>query len=36
MLIHLHPLGGHEAVLEEARGEFAAAELGSDLHAVEL
>ena len=36
VLIHLHPLAGHDAMLEEARGEFAAAELGSDLHAIEL
>ena len=36
VLIHLHPLGGHGAVLEEARGAFPAAELGADLRAVEL
>jgi ribonuclease BN (tRNA processing enzyme) len=30
VLIHLHPLGGHEAVLAEARSEFPAAELGFD------
>ena len=36
VLIHLHPRGGHEAVLDEARGVFAAAELGSDLLAVDL
>ena len=30
VLIHLDPLGGHEAVLEEARGEFPGAELGFD------
>ncbi len=36
VLIHLHPLGGHEAVLDEARGVFAAAELGADLLAVDL
>ena len=36
VLIHLHPLGGHDAVLDEARGVFAAAELGADLLAVEL
>ena len=30
VLIHLHPLGGHAAILEEARGEFPAAELGFD------
>ena len=36
VLIHLHPRGGHDAVLEEAREEFPAAELGSDLLALEL
>jgi ribonuclease BN (tRNA processing enzyme) len=36
VLIHLHPLGGHDAVLEEARGAFPAAERGSDLQVVEL
>jgi ribonuclease BN (tRNA processing enzyme) len=36
VLIHLHPRGGHDAVLEEARGVFPAAELGSDLLVVEL
>jgi ribonuclease BN (tRNA processing enzyme) len=36
VLIHLHPHGGHEAVLEEARGEFGAVELGSDLLEVAL
>ena len=35
VLIHLHPRGGHEAVLAEARGVFAAAELGADLLAVD-
>jgi ribonuclease BN (tRNA processing enzyme) len=30
VLIHLDPLGGHAAVLEDARGEFPAAELGFD------
>jgi ribonuclease BN (tRNA processing enzyme) len=30
VLIHLDPLGGHEAVLAEARAEFPAAELGFD------
>ena len=36
VLIHLHPGGGHDAVLEEARGVFEAAELGADLLALEL
>ena len=36
VLIHLHPRGGHDAVLAEARGAFAAAELGSDLLEVAL
>ena len=36
VLIHLHPRGGHDAVLEEARGAFAAVELGSDLLAIDL
>ena len=36
VLIHLHPRGGHDAVLEEARGVLPAAELASDLLAVEL
>jgi ribonuclease BN (tRNA processing enzyme) len=30
VLIHLSPLGGHDALLEEARAEFPAAELGYD------
>jgi ribonuclease BN (tRNA processing enzyme) len=30
VLIHLHPLGGHEAILAEAQSEFPAAELGFD------
>ena len=36
VLIHLHPRGGHEAVLEEARGEFPGAELGLDRLELEL
>lgn len=36
VIIHLHPRGGHDAVLAEARGAFAAAELGSDLLEVAL
>jgi ribonuclease BN (tRNA processing enzyme) len=36
VLIHLHPLGGHEALLEEARAEFPAAELGDDGLQIEL
>jgi ribonuclease BN (tRNA processing enzyme) len=36
VLIHLHPGGGHEAVLEEARAEFGPVELGSDLLEVGL
>ncbi len=36
VLIHLHPGGGHPAVLEEARGEFGAVELGADLLEVGL
>jgi ribonuclease BN (tRNA processing enzyme) len=36
VLIHLHPRGGHEAVLAEARGAFGAVELGADRLEVEL
>jgi ribonuclease BN (tRNA processing enzyme) len=36
VLIHLHPGGGHDAVLEEARGAFAAVELGADGLALDL
>ncbi len=36
VLIHLHPRGGHDAVLEEARGVFERAELGSDGLELEL
>jgi len=36
VLIHLHPRGGHDAVLEEARAVFPAAELGADGLDVEL
>ena len=36
VLIHLHPGGGHDAVLEEARGVFEGAELGADLLAFDL
>ena len=36
VLIHLHPLTGHEAVLDEARSRFAAAELASDGLLIEL
>ena len=36
VLIHLHPRGGHDAVLEETRREFEGAELGSDLLAFGL
>ena len=36
VLIHLHPRGGHDAVLEETRREFEGAELGSDLLAIGL
>lgn len=36
VLIHLDPLGGHEAVVEEARGEFPAAELAYDGLEIEL
>jgi ribonuclease BN (tRNA processing enzyme) len=36
VLIHLHPLGGHDAVLAEARGAFPAAELGAELAEFEL
>jgi ribonuclease BN (tRNA processing enzyme) len=36
VLIHLHPGGGHDAVLEEARGEFGTVELGADGLEVEL
>jgi ribonuclease BN (tRNA processing enzyme) len=36
VLIHLHPLGGHEALLEEARADFPAAELAHDGMEIEL
>jgi ribonuclease BN (tRNA processing enzyme) len=36
MLIHLHPLTGHDAVLDEARSRFAAAELARDGLEIEL
>jgi len=36
VLIHLHPGGGHDAVLEEARGVFEGAELGADLLELDL
>ena len=36
VLIHLDPLGGHEAILDEARGAFPAAELGVDGLEIEL
>jgi len=36
VLIHLHPLDSHDAVLAEARGVFPAAELGSDGLELEL
>ena len=36
VLIHRHPLGGHDAVLAEAQAEFAAAELGDDGLEIEL
>jgi ribonuclease BN (tRNA processing enzyme) len=36
VLIHLHPDGGHDALLEEARGVFEATELGADGLELEL
>ena len=36
VLIHLHPGGGHDAVLEEARGIFEPTELGADRLELEL
>jgi ribonuclease BN (tRNA processing enzyme) len=36
VLIHLHPLIPHDAVLEEARASFGAVELGADLLELEL
>jgi ribonuclease BN (tRNA processing enzyme) len=36
VLIHLHPLTGHDAMLAEARAEFPAAELASDGMQIEL
>ena len=36
VLIHLHPRGGHAAVLEEARAVYDGAELGSDAFELEL
>jgi ribonuclease BN (tRNA processing enzyme) len=36
VLIHLHPLTGHDAMLGEARAEFPAAELAHDGLAIEL
>lgn len=36
VLIHLHPRGGHDAVLEEARAVFDGAELGADLLELDL
>jgi ribonuclease BN (tRNA processing enzyme) len=36
MLIHLHPLTEHEAVLDEAQSRFAAAELAYDGLQIEL
>ncbi|HYH90645.1 MAG TPA: MBL fold metallo-hydrolase [Solirubrobacteraceae bacterium] len=36
VLIHLNPGGGHDAVLEEARGVFEGAELGADLLELDL
>ena len=36
VLIHLSPLGGHEALLEEAREEFPGAELAYDGLEIEL
>jgi ribonuclease BN (tRNA processing enzyme) len=36
VLIHLHPLTGHDAVLDEARTRFAAAQLAADGLLIEL
>ena len=36
VLIHLHPLTGHDAMLAEARAEFPAAELAHDGLEIEL